>query len=75
MLLGNLQKGSLDIVGAEVTLAISDRPRLEWILQIANPTSTTIFEAAAPSKEAALEWIAKIRETGQSASVRVGRKN
>ena len=71
MLLGNLQKGSLDIIGAVVELAVSDRPGSEWILRIQNPSMCSVFEAAAPSKDVALEWVQKIHETGQNASVRV----
>lgn len=71
MMLGNLQKGSLDIIGAVVELAMSDRPGLEWILRIQNPSMCSVFEAAAPSKDMAVEWVQKIHETGQNASVRV----
>ncbi|XP_015591333.1 1-phosphatidylinositol 4,5-bisphosphate phosphodiesterase gamma-1 isoform X2 [Cephus cinctus] len=70
MMLGNLQKGSLDIMGAVVDLAVSERPGLEWILRIQNPSMCSVFEAAAPSKDAALEWIASIKEAAQNASVR-----
>jgi phosphatidylinositol phospholipase C gamma-1 len=71
MLLGNLQKGSLDIIGAVVELTMSERPDLEWILRIQNPNTCSVFEAAAPSKDTALEWLQIIHETGQNASVRV----
>ncbi|XP_011505251.1 PREDICTED: 1-phosphatidylinositol 4,5-bisphosphate phosphodiesterase gamma-1 [Ceratosolen solmsi marchali] len=70
MLLGNLQKGSLDIIGAVVELTMSERPGLEWILRIQNPSTCSVFEAAAPSKDTALEWIQIIHETGQNASAR-----
>lgn len=71
MLLGNLQKGSLDIMGAVVELAAGERSGLEWILRIQNPSMCSVFEAATPSKDSALEWITMIHETGQNASVRV----
>ena len=71
MLLGNLQKGSIDIVGAVVELAMSERSGLEWILRIQNPSMCSVFEAAAPSKDVALQWIEKIHEAGENASIRV----
>lgn len=51
MLLGNLQKGSLDVMGAVVELVNSPRPGLEWILQIQNPSMCTPFEVAVPSRD------------------------
>ena len=71
MLLGNLQKGSLDIMGAVVELVNTDKPGLEWLLRIQSSSMCSVFEVAAASKEVALEWITKIHETGQVASVRV----
>ncbi|XP_058803649.1 1-phosphatidylinositol 4,5-bisphosphate phosphodiesterase gamma-1 [Phymastichus coffea] len=70
MLLGNLQKGSLDIVGAVVELTMSDRPGPEWILRIQNPSMCSVFEVASLSQETAMEWVQMIQETGQNASVR-----
>ncbi|KAJ8684283.1 hypothetical protein QAD02_020075, partial [Eretmocerus hayati] len=70
MMLGNLQKGSLDIIGAVVELVTTDGPGPEWILRIQNPSTCSVFEAAARSQEVALEWIQKIHEAGQNASVR-----
>ncbi|XP_033208477.1 1-phosphatidylinositol 4,5-bisphosphate phosphodiesterase gamma-1 isoform X2 [Belonocnema kinseyi] len=70
MMLGNLQKGSLDIMGAVVELAVGEKPGLEWILRIQNSSMCSVFEAAAPSKETVLEWITKIQETAQNASLR-----
>ena len=70
LMLGNLQKGSLDVMGAVVELSVGDKPGLNWILRIQNPSMCSVFEAAAPSKETALEWMAKIKETAQNASLR-----
>lgn len=71
MMLGNLQKGSLDIMGAIVELTVVDKPGLEWVLKIQNPSMCSVFEVATPVKETALEWVNKIQETAQNASVRV----
>ncbi|XP_032690536.1 1-phosphatidylinositol 4,5-bisphosphate phosphodiesterase gamma-1-like [Odontomachus brunneus] len=71
MMLGSLQKGSLDIMGAVVELTVcQERPGLEWILRIQNPSMCSIFEVATPSKDTALEWMSSIKETAQNASVR-----
>lgn len=72
MMLGSLQKGSLDIMGAVVELTVcQERPGLEWILRIQNPSMCSVFEVATPSKDTALEWMSSIKETAQNASVRV----
>lgn len=71
MMLGSLQKGSLDIMGAVVELTVGERPGLEWILRIQNPSMCSVFEVATPSKDIALEWMSSIKETAQNASVRV----
>jgi phosphatidylinositol phospholipase C gamma-1 len=75
MPLGDLQKGSIDIIGADVE--IRDNPvrpvgvtGLEWLVRIKTPSSVTPFEVAAPSQSEALEWAAKIRDTSRSASYR-----
>ncbi|PNF30464.1 1-phosphatidylinositol 4,5-bisphosphate phosphodiesterase gamma-1 [Cryptotermes secundus] len=70
MLLGSLQKGSLDMMGAVVDLFVGGHPGLEWILRIQNPSMCTPFEVAVPSREQALEWMASIKETAQYANVR-----
>nr|CAD7442459.1 unnamed protein product [Timema bartmani] len=70
MLLGNLQKGTLDVMGAVVELSVGGRPGLEWILRIQNPNMCTAFEVAVPQREQALEWMASIKETAQNATVR-----
>lgn len=73
MLLGSLQKGSLDIVGAVVELVSGNRPGLDCILRIQNPNMLTSFEVAVPSREEALDWMSAIKETVKSASVRVSK--
>lgn len=73
LLLGNLQKGSLDIVGAVVELTMSDRQGPEWSLLIQNPSMCSVFEVASSSRDTAMEWVQMIQETGQNASVRVSR--
>ena len=57
--LGDLQKGSIDIVGAVVDIRDNpDRPfgmiGLEWIIRIETPDSRTPFEVAAASQSEAL---------------------
>lgn len=71
MMLGSLQKGSLDIMGAVVELTLGEKPGLEWILRIQNPSMCSVFEVATSSKDSALEWMSSIKETAQNASVRV----
>ena len=61
----------MDIIGAVVDLIMVDRPGLAWILKIQNSTMCSVLQAAASSKEDALEWVHAIHETGQNASVRV----
>lgn len=51
MLLGNLQKGSLDVMGAVVEIISMPRPRLEWILRIQNPNMCTPFEVAVETRD------------------------
>ncbi|XP_051158448.1 1-phosphatidylinositol 4,5-bisphosphate phosphodiesterase gamma-1 isoform X2 [Leptopilina boulardi] len=70
MMLGNLHKGSLDLMGAVVELSVGENPGLEWILRIQNSNLYSVFEAASPSKESAVEWMTKIQEAVQSASLR-----
>ncbi|XP_034945841.1 1-phosphatidylinositol 4,5-bisphosphate phosphodiesterase gamma-1 [Chelonus insularis] len=70
LMLGHLQKGSLDITGAVVEIALADRPGLEWSIKIQNPNMCTVFEAATPSKETALEWLDSIQKTAQHANAR-----
>ena len=69
MPLGNLQKGSVDIVGAEVSIQ-ENRDRalngFEYLIRIGSPPYPP-FEMAASTKAEALEWATKIRETSQSA--------
>lgn len=71
MLLGNLQKGSLDVMGAVVELVMNGHPGLEWVLRIENPNMVTAFEVAAPTRDQALDWMQSIKEAAQNASARV----
>lgn len=68
---GNLQKGSLDIMGAVVELVVRERPDLDWVLRIQNPNMCSTFEVAAKSKESAVEWMTSIKKAAQNASARV----
>ncbi|XP_046736207.1 1-phosphatidylinositol 4,5-bisphosphate phosphodiesterase gamma-1 [Diprion similis] len=70
MMLGTLQKGSLDITGAIVELAVRERPLLDWVLRIQTPNTCSTFEAAAPSEDSALRWMTSIREAAENASAR-----
>lgn len=44
MLLGALQKGSLDMTGAVVELAGGRAPGLDWVLRIENSSMLSPFE-------------------------------
>lgn len=71
MFLGSLQKGSLDVMGAVVELSQGNSRGPNWILRIQTPNMFTVFEVAAPSQDQAHDWMLAIKETAQSASVRV----
>lgn len=59
-------------MGAVVELCHNaNRPGLEWILRIQNPTMLTTFEVAVPARDSALDWMTAIKETVKNASVRV----
>lgn len=68
--MGNIQKGSFDIIGAVVEIILDENPELGWILRIQNPSMCTL-EVATSSELLALEWMSSIKETSQNASVRV----
>ena len=72
MPLGDMQKGSIDIVGALVSIQENPQRTLngfEYIIRIGPPPSPA-FEMAASNKAEAIEWANKIRETSQSARSR-----
>jgi len=66
--LGSLQKGSIDIVGAEVELV--ERPGGFVGIRIESGTSLNVNELRCASKEEAQDWVAKIKDTASSASIR-----
>lgn len=68
MMLGNLQKGSLDIHGAVVELTMNSG-EVAYILRIQNPSMQNVFEVGAQSRDVALEWMSAIKEAAQNASV------
>ncbi|XP_023319124.1 1-phosphatidylinositol 4,5-bisphosphate phosphodiesterase gamma-1 isoform X2 [Trichogramma pretiosum] len=73
LLLGNWQKGSLDIVGASCEVIQSDHLHstdFSHILRIHNPAACSVFEAGAKGKEYAYSWMDNIQQTGQNASFR-----
>ncbi|CAB0038593.1 unnamed protein product [Trichogramma brassicae] len=73
LLLGNWQKGSLDIVGAACEVLPSDHlhsPDFSHILRIHNPNACSVFDAGAKGKEYAYSWMENIQQTGQNASFR-----
>ncbi|KAG8222263.1 hypothetical protein J437_LFUL001461 [Ladona fulva] len=71
LLLGNLQKGSLDMTGAVVDVSPGlGTMRDWWILRIQNPNMCTPFEALVQSRDDAFDWMASIKETAQNANVR-----
>lgn len=69
---GNMQKGSLEIMGVVVELLTRERPGLEFVLRVQNPEiPDKCYEIAAPSLKAATEWKNYIEEAAQNASARV----
>uniref|UniRef100_A0A182X5M9 1-phosphatidylinositol 4,5-bisphosphate phosphodiesterase gamma n=1 Tax=Anopheles quadriannulatus TaxID=34691 RepID=A0A182X5M9_ANOQN len=68
LMLGSLQKGSLDVHGAVVEMAYSNHPDIERILRIQNPTMQNVFEVGVQTKELAYEWMCAIKEAAQNAS-------
>ncbi|XP_059470095.1 1-phosphatidylinositol 4,5-bisphosphate phosphodiesterase gamma-1 [Neocloeon triangulifer] len=71
MLLGNLQKGAINLTGVVVELENSaGLAGHEWQLKITNSKMTMPFVVAAPTREVALEWGTSIRDTAASANDR-----
>jgi phosphatidylinositol phospholipase C gamma-1 len=68
-LLGNLQKGTIDVSGAVVELAVMAGGEVEWMIRIHTPTMQNFFEVGAQTKEIAVEWRNAIMEAAQNASV------
>lgn len=68
-LLGNSQKGSIDISGAVVELAVVPGVEAEWMIRIHTPTMQNYFEIGSATKELAVEWRNAIVESAQSATV------
>jgi phosphatidylinositol phospholipase C, gamma-1 len=68
-LLGNSQKGSIDISGAVVELAVVPGGEAEWMIRIHTPTMQNYFEIGSTTKELAVEWRNAIVESAQSATV------
>lgn len=71
LVLGSLQKGSVDVTGAFVEICQGNMPDLPWVLRLQNPNMCTVFEMATTSQEEAVEWFHAIKETAQTATVRV----
>ncbi|XP_023319680.1 1-phosphatidylinositol 4,5-bisphosphate phosphodiesterase gamma-1 isoform X2 [Eurytemora carolleeae] len=63
--LGSLQKGSIDILGAKVDLI---ERQGQYGIKIEN--SSTAVELHSSTKEEAQDWVVKIRETANNASIR-----
>lgn len=68
-LLGNLQKGTIDVSGAVVELAVLAGGEVEWMIRIHTPAMQNFFEVGAQTKEIAVEWRNAIMEAAQNASV------
>lgn len=68
-LLGNLQKGTIDVSGAVVELAVLPGGEVEWMIRIHTPAMQNFFEVGAQTKETAVEWRNAIMEAAQNASV------
>ncbi|CAG0899970.1 unnamed protein product [Darwinula stevensoni] len=81
-LLGNLQQGSVDIVGCDVEIldfqaspsvssprpSSATAPTLNWIVRIKNSTMMQPFDLACPSRAEAVEWGQKINQVSQRAN-------
>lgn len=65
MPLGNLQKGSIDIVGCSVVAQNWPHHGRDWVFRIVSPNQSTPVDIAAASEEEMSDWIQKIRETSQ----------
>ncbi|XP_026461252.1 1-phosphatidylinositol 4,5-bisphosphate phosphodiesterase gamma-1-like [Ctenocephalides felis] len=83
LLLGSLQKGSLDLTGAVVELSaltipvpvggpqnIGQGQRVEWLLRVQTPEQCSAFEAGVGSRDQALEWTNALKESAQTASAK-----
>ena len=68
-LLGNLQKGTIDVSGAVVEMAVVPGGEVEWMIRIHTPSMQNFFECGAETKEVAIEWRNAIMEAAQNASV------
>ncbi|XP_054165065.1 1-phosphatidylinositol 4,5-bisphosphate phosphodiesterase gamma-1-like isoform X2 [Oppia nitens] len=60
---GNLQKGSIDIVGCTVIPKGTFRGR-DYVFSVVSPTQTAIF-LSTQCEDEMIEWVTKIRETSQ----------
>ncbi|XP_052746771.1 1-phosphatidylinositol 4,5-bisphosphate phosphodiesterase gamma-1 isoform X2 [Bicyclus anynana] len=67
--LGSMQKGAVDVVGAVVELVLAEQGGgvARWIVRVQSPAACAPFDMAAPSREVAFEWLAAIKEAAQSA--------
>ncbi|XP_062715033.1 1-phosphatidylinositol 4,5-bisphosphate phosphodiesterase gamma-1 isoform X2 [Aedes albopictus] len=68
LMLGSLQKGSLDVHGAVVDLTYGPLPELERVLRIQNPSMQNVFEVGVQTQAQAIEWMCAIKEAAQNAS-------
>jgi phosphatidylinositol phospholipase C gamma-1 len=66
--LGNLQKGSIDIINCSVVAIPSTVHHKEHVFRIISPNQSGPIDIAAGSAEDQADWIAKIRETAASAN-------
>jgi hypothetical protein len=62
---GNLQKGSIDIIGCSVVAQNGTVRGKDHVFSVVSPTQTTPIEISAQTEEDMVEWITKIRETSQ----------
>lgn len=72
MLLGSLQKGSLDVHGAVVEFHLCNESQPgepEWFLQIHNPSMQNAFKVGVKDRQEASDWKNAIHDAAQNASV------
>lgn len=69
--LGNLQKGAIEMMGADVEFTRTEDSALPYILKIYVDSTSLPFCVAVRSDLEAKEWFDAIKDTAQSASDRV----
>ncbi|XP_046469716.1 1-phosphatidylinositol 4,5-bisphosphate phosphodiesterase gamma-1-like [Neodiprion pinetum] len=76
IIVANLQKGSLDIMGAEATFIPRDRPGVSGIIRVRNSkVPDVVFDLAALSDDSAKDWMRCLKEAVKHASAKQKKRN